>query len=396
MKPDTLNKIINSYQYDANDAEVVLEASKIILPHVNDFSSKLHEHVFSFEHAKAFLKTGADVEYHKEKIEYWISQVFIGVYTNEFYDYLNHINYLHKRIGLPSNYINSTFTFIRRYIRNKLVDAGALMCLDSVEKILDLNLELLSTQYVSEDFEETLAMIRLLRESIDNDYIEPYVQMIADADTLKPASYECLCRIVHPTEGVILPWRFLDIAKQIDMYSEITKTMFEKSFEYFKNMDVKFSLNLSFLDISNEETHAFLNNLIDKYSFGDQLILEIVETEQLSDMSLLFDFIAEVKEKNTQVAIDDFGAGFSNFNNIDKLSPDYLKIDGSLIKDIDKNSINHAAVESIVAMSKKLGIKTVAEYIHSEAVLNICKGMGICKLQGFYIEEPKSIKLLKA
>lgn len=396
MWEDKLSEIIENYKYTKTDVEIVKQASDIVLPHVEEFSEKLHEHVFSFEHARAFLKTSDAVKYHKQKIEYWISQVFIGVYTKEYYDYLTHINFLHKRIGLPSNYINSTFTFIRRFIRQKLNDADKISFLDSVEKVIDLNLELLSTQYVGENFEETLKMIRLIREAIDNDYIQPVFQKIVSADTLEISSYECLCRIDHPIHGTIFPNSFMDIAKQIGVYGEITHAMFKKSFQTFADTKIPFSLNVSFLDIKEDKIRSDIRALLQEFTPGKQLIIEIVETEELDDLSIMYDFIQEMRSYGAQIAVDDFGSGYSNFNNINKLKPDYLKIDGSLIKDIDENTINFAAVESIVGMAKKLGMQTVAEFVHSKDICKICQNLGISKIQGYYIAKPEPLDIDQA
>lgn len=391
MKQDTLNRIVANYRYSDDDVKIVKDASEIILPSIKEFSEMLHEYIFSFEHARAFLKSDHAVKDHKQKIEYWVTEVLKGGYTKGYYDYLAHINFMHKRIGLPPSYINSTFTFIRRFIRTKLTEAGKIIYMDSVEKILDLNLELLSTQYVNDSFDETLAMIRILRESIDNGYIVPYVQMIVDADFLTLANYECLCRIEHPVHGVILPSSFLEISKQIGIYGEITCTMLNKCFDVFKDSDISFSINLSFLDITDTVIRTEIRNKLREFNPKHRLIIEIVETEELNEISIMQEFVKEMREHGIRIAIDDFGSGFSNFVNIDKLNPDCLKIDGSLIKDLDTNTINHAAVGSIVDMANKLGIATVAEYVHSESVLRACQKLGIDKLQGFFIAKPASI-----
>jgi EAL domain-containing protein (putative c-di-GMP-specific phosphodiesterase class I) len=82
-------------------------------------------------------------------------------------------------------------------------------------------------------------------------------------------------------------------------------------------------------------------------------------------MSLLADFITLIRSYGCLIAIDDFGTGYSNFNHIMSLSPDILKIDGSLIKDIDQNFTHQAIVENINSLAHKLGIITVAEYVHT-------------------------------
>jgi EAL domain-containing protein (putative c-di-GMP-specific phosphodiesterase class I) len=175
------------------------------------------------------------------------------------------------------------------------------------------------------------------------------------------------------------------------MYHDVTRKMFAKSFEFFCATDKSFSLNVSFSDIRDGETSKFIWEIIEKYDPKDRLIMEIVETEELEVNEILYDFCMKLRSHGVLIAIDDFGSGFSNFNNISKISPDFIKIDGSLIRDMDTNFINRAAVEGIVATASKLGICTVAEYVHSEKILNICREMGIDKLQGFYLKEPRRL-----
>ncbi len=388
MNHEHIGKLFNSYQLNENDKENIAAAWEHIRGYVTEFSDELHRHVMNFEHARAFLKNDAELAYHKQKIEYWLVQLFSRAYTSGYYDYLDHINKLHKRIGLPPNYINSTFTFIRRFIRNKISGAGESALIDSVEKLIDINLELLSTHYVGEDFEAMLSDIRLFRESLDKGYVVPFAQPIFNSQTLDVVSYECLCRIDHPRNGIIPPFRFLEIARQIDMYRDITHIMFEKSFAFFCETDKTFSLNVAFSDIRDEETSAFIYAMVEKYMPQQRLIVEIVETEELAVNELIYNFCTKLRSFGVLIAIDDFGSGFSNFNNISKISPDFIKIDGSLIKDIDTNFVNRAAVEGIVATAAKLNISTVAEYVHSEQIMKICREMGIDKLQGFYLGAP--------
>jgi EAL domain-containing protein (putative c-di-GMP-specific phosphodiesterase class I) len=99
-----------------------------------------------------------------------------------------------------------------------------------------------------------------------------------------------------------------------------------------------------------------------------------------------------VRSRGCLIAIDDFGAGFSNFEQILALKPNILKIDGSLIKDIDHDAIHYAIVENIHHLAKKLGIATVAEYVHSEAILSKVRIIGIDYVQGFHLDIPKPFK----
>ena len=119
-----------------------------------------------------------------------------------------------------------------------------------------------------------------------------------------------------------------------------------------------------------------------------RVTFELLESEAVSDFKKLERFISEVKRHGAKIAIDDFGSGYSNFSYLTKMSADYIKIDGSLIRNIDVDKSSLLVVETIVDFAKKLGIKTVAEYVHSSVVMDKVKELGIDYSQGFYIDEP--------
>ena len=94
------------------------------------------------------------------------------------------------------------------------------------------------------------------------------------------------------------------------------------------------------------------------------------------------------KKLGVKIAIDDFGSGYSNFIRIIRLKPDYLKIDGSLIKNIDKDNNSYEIVKSIIAFSKTLNIRTIAEYVHSEEIFNLLLELDVDEFQGYYFGKP--------
>lgn len=118
------------------------------------------------------------------------------------------------------------------------------------------------------------------------------------------------------------------------------------------------------------------------------MIFEFVESEEFENPYELSRFVMAVKKYNVKIAIDDFGSGYSNFAYILTMGADYIKIDGSLIKEIVTNSSILVIVESIIFFAKQLGIKTIAEFVSSEEIYNMAKNIGIDECQGYYIGEP--------
>jgi len=100
-------------------------------------------------------------------------------------------------------------------------------------------------------------------------------------------------------------------------------------------------------------------------------------------------FVFELKDLNVEIALDDFGSGYSNFSRVLELNVDYIKIDGSIISTIDKNNNSLLIAQTITEFSKKLGVKTIAEFIHSKEVYEKAKELGIDEFQGFFFGEPK-------
>jgi EAL domain-containing protein (putative c-di-GMP-specific phosphodiesterase class I) len=121
---------------------------------------------------------------------------------------------------------------------------------------------------------------------------------------------------------------------------------------------------------------------------ASKITLEILESEEIYDYEVVKQFIKEVRRFGCKVAIDDFGSGYSNFENILALDIDIIKIDGTLIHRIDHDSHAELIVRTIVAFAKEAGFKTVAEYVHSDSILKMAEAIGIDYAQGYYIGKP--------
>lgn len=241
------------------------------------------------------------------------------------------------------------------------------------------------------EYERNLKLSALVREAVEAGRIVPYFQAIADAKTLEIKKYECLARLIDKNEKIVSPMLFIPIAKRIKVYKHITMQIIEKSFETFEESEFEFSINLSTEDIMCSEIFEFIINKLKYSKASHRVIFELLESEAVEDFKMVERFISEVQRYSARVAIDDFGSGYSNFKYLANMRPDFIKIDGSLIQDIDIDKNLLMIVESIVEFSKKLGIKTIAEYVHSSVVLDIVKGLDIDYVQGFYIDEPSPV-----
>ncbi len=243
---------------------------------------------------------------------------------------------------------------------------------------------------------ETLYWRKEIKEALKEGRMVPFFQPIVNAkgEVLK---YEVLVRLEQESEEgmkIISPALFLDIAIKTKQYKYITRALIKQSFEVMKDLETDFSINLLFADMQDRDTMQFLKEQILLHELGDRLVLEIVESEDITDYELLKSMVERFRAMGVRIAIDDFGSGFSNYTYILEISPDYLKIDGSLIKEINEDEKMHKLVKSIQMLCSSLGIKTIAEYIHSQEVFDVCKKLDITEYQGFFFSAPINTEAL--
>jgi len=228
-----------------------------------------------------------------------------------------------------------------------------------------------------------------LNNALINDRIVPYYQGIINNRTGIIEKYESLLRIIDNNGKPQLPGKYLDVARKTNLYHELTKIMIDKVFRYMESMECSFSVNISADDIYNPEFHVYLEDMITKHpSCRGRIILELVESERFDNYGFVAEFIKKCKKTGYSFAIDDFGTGYSNFSYLTKLNIDYVKFDGSLIDKIDSDPVTRIIVKNITALCKELNIKTIAEFVENEFILNTVNDYGIDFSQGYLIHLP--------
>ena len=239
------------------------------------------------------------------------------------------------------------------------------------------------------DYEKNIAWINKIKEALQDNRIETFYQPIVDNRDGSIRKYETLVRLVEKNGKVISPFFFLEIAKQAKLYTQITKVVFDKAFDTFKaHPHFEFSINISIEDITDTHIRSYIFEKLAHFPRPQNVILEITEDQEITDYDLINDFIRQAKQYGTKIAIDDFGSGYANFDHIIKLNADFIKIDGSLIKNIDTDEESRIITEAIIAFSKKLGSKTVVEFVHNETILQIVTELGADFVQGYHLGAP--------
>ena len=230
-----------------------------------------------------------------------------------------------------------------------------------------------------------------LKIAIEKNYILTAFQPIVDikGEILK---YEVLMRIAEEKDkslNIVSPFEFLEPALKTRHYNAMMSMLIEKSFITMYNREEDFSINLSYGDIYNNTLIGTLKENLERFNkIGSRLIIEILETESIEDLEVMQMFIKDIRTYGVRIAIDDFGTGHSNFSNIIAMDPDYIKIDGSFIKNIDTDHKSYSLVKGIVNSSKDLKIKTIAEFVHKKEIFDILKELGVDEFQGYYFSEP--------
>lgn len=241
---------------------------------------------------------------------------------------------------------------------------------------------------IEKKYKENIAMATSIREALIDNRIICHYQPILDIKTNKINKYETLVRMIDKDGNLITPINFLNIAKKTKLYSHITQEVIHQACNTFKDREEAFSINLSIDDIKDSNTVQEIIKTIIKTNTASRIIFEILESEGIENYEEVVNFITQIKALGAKIAIDDFGTGYSNFEHILKLNVDYIKIDGSLIKGIQQDKKHKIIVETIVDFAKKVGSKTIAEFVSDEEIFKNIKEIGVDFSQGYFTGKP--------
>lgn len=238
-----------------------------------------------------------------------------------------------------------------------------------------------------------------IQNALDNDQFQLIFQLIQpiSENGSESVHYEILLRMIGEQGITIPPGAFLPSAERYQLMPKIDMWVIEHLFEWlnvhwdYSSKDV-FAINLSGQSMADDNLLYKVKKLIDRYAIpGNRICFEITETAAISNLSQAQLFMEELKQLECQFALDDFGSGLSSFAYLKTLSVDYLKIDGSFVKDMVKDPIDRAMVESIHHIGSVLQLKTIAEFVENEDILNALKEVGVHFAQGYGIARPQPL-----
>lgn len=251
------------------------------------------------------------------------------------------------------------------------------------------------TENLIKRHEDNLLWTKRIKAALNEGRITIYVQPIVAVAGGQPKKFECLVRLIEPDGKVISPFFFLDVAKKSKLYHKISQRVIECAFDALERLpQVHFSINLSPEDLMQQDTMALLHARLDNRALASRVVLEIVESEEIERFDQIALSLEGLKGKGCKIAIDDFGTGYSNFAYLMRLNVDYIKVDGSLIRDIDSNPQSQIISRTILDFARELQLETVAEFVHNQAVQSRVTDMGFDYVQGFHLGEPVPVETL--
>ncbi|MHB1332440.1 MAG: EAL domain-containing protein [Sulfuriferula sp.] len=240
-----------------------------------------------------------------------------------------------------------------------------------------------------------------ITKAIDEDRLRLYYQTIQPITPgTQGAHYEILLRMLDEDGNIVLPASFIPAAERYGLMPAIDRWVVENTFIKLgklyrgekKQLLHTCSINLSGTSWANEDLVGFICEMAAHYQVPARLIcFELTETAAITHLSKAIAFIRELKSVGFRFSLDDFGSGVSSFGYLKQLPVDYLKIDGGFVRNMIDDKIDHAMVETINNIGHIMGIKTIAEFVESDAILERLTTMGVDNAQGYAIAKPRPL-----
>lgn len=238
-----------------------------------------------------------------------------------------------------------------------------------------------------------------VREAIREKRLVVYAQPIIDPDAPPGMiTYEVLTRLRDADGRMIRPGEFLPLAVQAQMIVALDQGVIEKVFEWLASdsqalaQTWKCSINLSGLTMSDSLIAAFIREQRARYAIpAAKIVFEITESEAIRNPGAASRLVDELKAEGFGIALDDFGTGLATFEYLKRFPLDYLKIDGSFIRNLVTNPIDEEIVLSTVRVAQRLKVKTIAEHVHSQDIYDRLRSLGVEYVQGELVGSAKPI-----
>lgn len=245
-------------------------------------------------------------------------------------------------------------------------------------------------------YRNDIAGIHSIRNALDENHLALFYQpvhRILESGT-EMAHCEILLRIIDENGDVFSPAEFIPIAEKYNLMAEIDRWVIENVMIWIAKHQVdkvipRILINLSGLSFIDVDFLDFVVDQLEKHDIDPtKIAFEITETAAVDNISQANEFIDRLRTIGCRFALDDFGTGFSTFAYVKSLPIDYLKIDGSLVKDICTDSVDREMVRAINTIGHTVGAKTIAEFVENDAIVDVLRTIGVDYAQGFGLQRP--------
>ncbi|MBO4324523.1 MAG: EAL domain-containing protein [Lachnospiraceae bacterium] len=249
-----------------------------------------------------------------------------------------------------------------------------------------------SYQSDEESIRERYHMVNVINYAIAHDKIIPYYQGIHDNVTGTIHHYESLMRLADENGTVYTPYRFLDVARSYGLlYDSISLIMVRKVFEKFRDCEsASVSINLAMRDIKNREMTDFIYDFLSSVNHPENFIFEILENEDVDSYDAVEVFVDRIHQLGGKVSIDDFGSGYSNLQHMISIHSDFIKIDGSIVKQCCENPEAQNLITLIMGWKQlsRQKLQVVAEFVENQAIQDMLIKYGVDFSQGYLFSKP--------
>ena len=252
-----------------------------------------------------------------------------------------------------------------------------------------------------EQMESRLTWQRRIREALDNDDFVVYAQPIFDLSSNTVSHYELLLRLPNG-HGVATPDSFIPIAEASGSIQQIDRWVVEQAIHLIAQhreagRSLMLHVNVSGKSLRGGELVTFIGGQLRSAAIDPaNLVVEITESAAAGDMDHARKFVRAINALGCQVALDDFGVGFSSFSHLQHLPVAILKIDGSFIRNLVDNPVDQSLVRAMVDVAQSLGMTTTAEYVGGPATVDLLRKLGVDFAQGYHIGEPQDVSQVLA
>ena len=265
--------------------------------------------------------------------------------------------------------------------------------------------------YQSQDAElirrqEEMNWVSRISEAIDSNRLVLYYQRIEplSANAGSELHFEILVRMLDESGGLIMPDKFLPAAERYHLITGIDRWVITNTFAWYAKQvnggDVRrpdtISINLSGFSITDVKLLGHIKGAMKTYRVPPEVLcFEITETAAVANLAAATNFIRELRQLGCRFSLDDFGSGLSSFAYLKNLPVDYLKIDGEFVREMDTDEVSHAMVSAIHELGSVIGIRTIAEFVENNRIIEMLTAMGVDYAQGYAIAKPAPLAELE-